>query len=174
MPNDLTLVPATVADPKPDLAVKPELPAELVSDAEADAAAKTLGMTFFNASKARKLKLIGAYQVQQGVVQLGVGRLAAADEALTRMLEVAVTLATDDKIDEQPRINALLAGKGLVEALQKSVQLMVELQTEKLIGGPSVQRKRSFVDEQPVVPINAHPGSTVNVNVDSNAKGGQS
>lgn len=163
--NALTPTPEAIATPKLFEPVNPELPSTTISDKEADEAAKSLGMVHFSAAKSRKLKTLGLFQAQQGVVHLGVGRLAAADEALSTMIEAAVDLATDADGDEEVRVSALVAGRGLVEALQKSVEMMVSFQTEKLLGNPSGSRKRSFVDDSPVVPIQAQSGSTINVNV---------
>lgn len=151
--------------------LKPELPPDTVTDAEANEAAQSLGLTFFNAEKTRKLKKVGLFQTQQGVIQLGVGRLAASDEALQRLLECAVDIATDDREITEARIGAIAAGRSVVEALQKSIQMMADFQSDKLIGGPTVTKKRSFVDEAPVIPIQANQGSQVTVNVvDGTAK----
>lgn len=162
--SDNQLVPASTATPK-SIAVNPEAPAQ-VTDAEADAAAKSLGMVTFSSSKSRQLKTIGVYQSQLGVIHLGVGRLAACEDALQKLMEAAVAVATDGEEDTEKRVGAMMAGKGLAEALQKGIQMAAEFQTDKLIGGPTNPRKRSFETDQPIVPINAQ---TVNINVDSKA-----
>lgn len=163
--NTLQVVPDQKPEVKSTEVLAPELPSDVVSDKEADEAAKSLGMSYFSAAKARKLKKIGLFSTQVGVVHLGVGRLAASDEALQRLLESAVKIAEDEEADQYIRVGSITAARGLIDAMQKSVTLMVELQTQKLIGGPDTGKKRSFVAEQPVVPIKAESGSTINVNV---------
>lgn len=165
-----TLIPAaSFATPKSPETPQNEIPDGVSAD-EADAAATALGMVFFSADKAKKLKLIGAYQAQQGVVHLGLGRLAAAENAIQRMLETAVEISQDEDTYVEDRVKALLAGNALVSSLQKGIQMAVEFQLEKLISGPQSTKKRSFVDDQPVVPIQAQAGSTVNVTIDAPKK----
>lgn len=159
MSNELT--PAATATPA-SISVNPEVPAQ-VTDSEADAAAKSLGMTSFSAAKTRQLKVIGVFRAQAGVVHLGVGRLAACDAALQKLMDAAVAIAEDGSEDTEKRVGALMAGKGLAEAVQKGIAMEVEFQQEKLIGAPGTTRKRSFDSDQPIVPINAQ---TVNINVD--------
>lgn len=154
--NSGTLIPAPAPEPTSVVVAKTDLPTAPVTDKEADEAAKSLGMTFFSSAKSRHLKTIGAFQVQQGVVQLGVGRLAFADEALARMISVAVGIAEDDDAADSDRASALGAGRALVEALQKSIQMMADFQSEKLIAGPTNSKRRAFVDDMPVVPIQAN------------------
>lgn len=154
--------------PKQDL--NPEVP--VVDDDEAAAAARELGMTFFNPQKSRLLKKIGIFQTQQGVVHLGVGRLAACDEALDRMIEAAVGIATDDGEKTEDRVGALMAGKHLVDSMQRSIEMVAEFQSDKLISGPANTKRRSFSVDQPIVPIQA-ASVTVNV-IDSGQKPTQS
>lgn len=159
------------AAPTPPSVVLPSVdtPA-LVTDAEANAAAKSLGMKFFRAEKTYQLKRIGMFRAQQGVVHLGVGRIAACEEALQKMIDTAVDISSDKTEDTERRVGALIAGKGLVEVMQKGIQIEVEFQTDKLIGGPEkVQKKRSFETDQPIIPIQAQSGSTVNIGVDAAA-----
>lgn len=163
--NTLQVTPDQKPEVKSTEVLAPELPSDVVSDKEADAAAKALGMTFFSAAKTRQLKKIGMFKTQTGVIQIGVGRLAAAESALDKLLNISVEIAEDKESDTYVRCNALTAGKNIVDSIVKSVELMVELQTQKLIGGPDTGKKRSFVAEQPVVPIKAESGSTINVNV---------
>lgn len=166
--NDTHLDPSaslTTQPPAPQsTSVNPEVPV-LVTDAEANQAAKELGMTFFNAEKTKKLKKIGLFRAQQGVVHLGVGRLAACDEALQKLMEAAVTIASTESEETSDRVGAILAGKGIVEVMQKGIQMEAEFQVDKLIGGEAKPpRKRSFDTDQPIVPIQANAGSTVTVN----------
>lgn len=158
------LVPAETKS-VPQIAVNPETPPVAVTDQEADEAAKSLGMTYFNAAKTRKLKTIGMFRAQQGVVHLGVGRLAACDEALQKLIDTAVAIASDEREETSDRNSALMAGKGLIDTMQKGVQMEAEFQVEKLIGGVTGGRKRSFDQmDQPIIPIQAQQ---VNINVDS-------
>lgn len=144
--------------------LNPELPS-VVTEKEAQEAATELGLRYFQPRKATLMKKIGLFQAQQGVVHLGVGRLAVADEALETLIETAVTLATDPKNCTEDRVGALMAGKHLVDSLQHSIELVSEFQANKLISGPSSNKRRSFVTDQPIVPIQAEH-VTVNV-VDS-------
>lgn len=150
---------------------KPELP-DAISDGDADDAARQLGLTFFSARKSKLLRKIGLYQTAQGVIHLGVGRLAAADEALHRLIEASVEIAEDKAEETKVRVDAMSAGKGLIDSLQRSIELVADFQQKKLIGS-ATPKKRSFVDEQPVVPIQANAGSTVLVSIDSRPKEGQ-
>jgi len=166
--TNVTLTPLPGTEPKTEvIEIKPELPAAPITDAEADKAANELGLTFFSASRSRQLKVIGAFQTQVGVINLGVGRLAAADEALQRMLKTAVEISENEDEYVGDRISAILAGRGVVDALQKSIQMMAEFQTEKLISGPTSTKRRAFVDEKPVVPIQAQQ---VTINLDSQSQ----
>jgi len=142
--------------------VTPALP-DVISDKEADEAAQSLGLSFFSSEKARKLKKIGLFTAQQGVIHLGVGRLAASDEVLQKLIQTAADIASDDQNDAKDRVGALTAANALISSLQKSIALMAEFQTDKLISGP-VMKRRSFVDDSPVVPIQAQ---NVNILVDS-------
>lgn len=147
--------------------ISPELPDAQIPDDQADAAATELGLTYFKASKARKFKVLGQYFTQLGVIQLGVGRLAASDEAIQRMLMTAVALSEDEDNDPGARVAALTAGRGLVESQMRSVEIMRDLVTGKLIDGPQSNKRRSFVDEKPVVPIQAN---NCQINIDSSPK----
>lgn len=163
--KDTGLLVAAATKPVAEIAVNPETPTPVVTDAEANEAATSLGMTYFNADKTRNLKKIGMFRAQQGVVHLGVGRLAACDEALQKLIETAVKIATDEREETSDRISALMAGKGLIDTTQKGVQMEAEFQVEKLIDGAKSQRKRSFDQmDQPIIPIQAQQ---VNINVDS-------
>ena len=152
------------------VSVTPDLPLDKVSDEEAKAAAAELNMTFFSPARSRLLKKIGLFQAQMGVVHLGLGRLAAAEEALGKMIDAAVSIAEDSKKEDEVRVAALTAGSSLVTTLQKSITLAVEFQQDKLIQGPQNNNRRVFVDDKPVVPIQAQPGSTVNISIDSKPK----
>lgn len=162
--SDNTLIPTPGPDPKPLELVAPALP-DVVTDSEADEAANELGLTFFKADKCRKLKKIGLFHTQQGVIHLGVGRLAAADEAIQKLLQTAVSIAENEKQDTKDRVGALVAANALISSLQKSISLMAEFQADRLIAGPASTKRRAFVDDSPVVPIQAQSGSTVNVNL---------
>lgn len=161
-----TLVPAETS-PVPPIAVPiPEVPA-IVTDEQADEAAKQLGMTRFSSKKAKQLKALGIFRGQQNVVHLGVGRLAACDEALSRLLEVSVDMAEDGEEDANMRIGALMAGKSIVEVIQNGIKMEAEFQGEKHIGEPSRPRRRSFDEsDKPIVPVQVNTGGTVNINVD--------
>lgn len=168
------LVP-TDTPPVPVIAgVVPEVPT-IVSDSEADAAAEALGMTFFKASKVHHLKRLGVFRGQQNVVHLGVGRLVACDDALKELLNVSVEIAQDSEEDAERRIGALMAGKGIVEVIQKGIQMEAEFHSEKLLVDNKPSRRRSFDQEdKPIIPIQAAAGSTVNINVDGKAESGKS
>lgn len=163
-----TLVPAETG-PVPAIAPPiPEVPT-VVTDAEADEAAKQLGMTRFSAKNARNLKALGIFRGQQNVVHLGVARLAACDDALGRLLEVSVTMAEDNQEDANMRVGALMAGKSIVEVIQNGIKMEAEFQSEKLIGEPVRPRRRSFDEsDKPIIPVQVNSGATVNINVDGN------
>lgn len=148
-----------------DLTISPALP-EVVTDKEADEAAQSLGLSFFSSEKTRKLKKIGLFTAQQGVIHIGVGRLAASDEVIQKLIQTAADIASDTSKEDKDRVGALTAANSLISSLQKSIALMAEFQTDKLISGPSIKR-RSFVDDGPVVPIQAQ---NVNILVDSSKK----
>lgn len=161
-----TLVPAETPELPPVAAPLPEVPI-VVTDAQADEAAKQLGMTKFSAKNAKNLKAIGMFRGQQNVVHLGVGRLAACDHALGRLLEVSVEMAEDSGEDANMRIGALMAGKSIVEVIQNGIKMEAEFQSEKLIGEPARPRRRSFDEsDKPIVPVQVNTGGTVNINVD--------
>lgn len=161
-----TLVPAETPEIPPIVAPIPEVPV-IVTDAQADEAAKALGMTKFSAKNAKNLKALGIFRGQQNVVHLGVGRLAACDEALSRLLEVSVGMAEDAQEDSNMRIGALMAGKSIVEVIQNGIEMEAAFQSEKHIGEPQRPRRRSFDEsDKPIVPVQALAGATVNINVD--------
>lgn len=163
-PDPAILIPAAVAITPVKVDAQPEMPTTAVTDAEATEAAKELGMKFFSASKTRGLKRIGMFRAQQGVVHLGVGRLAACDDALQKLLDTAVKIAEAETEETKDRVGALLAGKALVDTIQNGIQMEADFQAEKLIGGLSGPRKRSFdITDQPIIPIQAQQ---VNINVD--------
>ncbi len=162
-PNILTVekVPAAAIVPQ-DL--NPEMPTS-ITEAEAEHAATELGLRFFQPRKAALLKKIGLFQIQQGVVHLGVGRLAVADESLETLIDTAVEIATDKGEMSEVRVSALMAGKHLVESLQKSIQMVVDFQQDNLLT--TERKKRVFFSDQPIVPIQAQ---NVNVNVIDSSK----
>lgn len=169
--SDNTLTPAPPAkELSSSVSVSPDLPLEQVTDDEVRAAAAELNMTFFSPARSRLLKKIGLFTASQGVVHLGLGRLAAAEEALSKMINTAVDISGDKGKEDEVRVAALSAGSGLVTALQKSISLAVTFQQDDLITGPHNNQRRVFVDDQPVVPIQAQPGSTVNISIDSKPK----
>lgn len=162
-----TLVPAETP-PLPEAPpVVPELPVAIISDTEADEAAAALGMRHFSSAKSKHLKKLGVFRGQQNVVHLGVGRLAACDEALSKLLDVSVDIAEDAEEDANMRIGALMAGKSIVEVIQNGIKMEVEFQADKLIGEPAKQRRRSFdTSDKPIIPVQAAAGSHVTINVD--------
>lgn len=171
--NELT--PALTPDLPQIAAPLTELPTALVSDSEADAAAAELGMVFFSAAKARNLKKLGIFRGQQNVVHLGVGRLAACDDALNRLLDASVSIAEDTEEDVNQRVGAVMAGKGIVEVIQAGIKMEAEFHTEKLLTEPRKPRQRSFdTDDKPIIPLQANAGSTININVDGGRDSGNS
>lgn len=147
---------ATLSQP-----LNPDLPS-VVTESEAQSAAAELGLRYFQPRKATLMKKLGMFQAQQGVVHLGVGRLAVADEALEQLIEAAVEIALDTGEKTEDRVKAMVAGKQLTDSLQNSVAMTVEFQKEQLISSGGVKRSRAFSTDQPIVPIQAN-NVTVNV-----------
>lgn len=161
--NTLTLQPVPPAPVATFAPLNPDLPS-VVTEQEAEKAATELGLRYFQPRKAALMKKIGLFQIQQGVVHLGVGRLAVADEAIETLLETAVTIAQDTSENTGDRVGALMAGKHLATALQESIQMVVDFEQDKLLTTHNKQ-KRAFITDQPIVPIQAQ---TVNINVVDN------
>lgn len=147
------------------LDLKTDLPKDAITDEEADAAATSLGLQTFSAEKSRKLKKIGLFTAQQGVIHLGVGRLAVADEVLQKLIQTAADIAVDTHNEGKDRVGALQAANSLINTLQKSIAMTAEFQSERQIPGPQSSKRRIFVDDSPVVPIQANEGSNVTVNL---------
>ena len=122
-----------------------------ITTEEAEAAAKSLGLTMFRGNKAAALRKLGLHHAQHGVVFQGLGRLAIAEDALQRIMTKAVEIAESAE-DGEVAVAAIHAARGVADSMLNNTRYQIELQQEKLIPAADSSNKKKIASfDRPIV-----------------------